>query len=358
MQKKPYFSIVMPVYGVEKYIGRAVETIIKQSFSDWELIIVNDASKDESGSIAESFAKKEPRIKIITHTNNKGLSAARNTGLQHAQGEYVWFPDSDDYSDENLLEKVYTSLQKNRAKVVVFGLVEEYYDKNGKITLKKPISCAEQYYENKELLREEIIELEKKSLYGYAWNKVYDLSYLKEIGLEFEKITLIEDIVFNIKYFMDISKMNVLDEVPYHYCKRTDPSLTHRFVEDYYILHRKRINQLYQQHQYWNMCDTYTLAEIGALYSRYIASALMRNCDKQSGMKNTDRHQFCVRLFKDSLFRKLVLNTKIISKNKTQIIMMRILKTKNVALVLGLGRIIYITKTGLPGLFTRLRIKR
>ena len=104
----PVFSVIVPVYNVEPYLKRCLDSILCQTFSDFELILVDDGSTDRSGEICDAYAEQNERIRVI-HQENKGLSAARNTGLDHAQGTFVYFVDSDDYLRENLLERVFES---------------------------------------------------------------------------------------------------------------------------------------------------------------------------------------------------------------------------------------------------------
>ena len=107
---RPLFTVVMPAYGVEKYLAKAVESIESQTFQEWELIIVEDGSPDKTGSLAEKLKEKDARIRVIHHEQNKGLSEARNTGIQHATGRYIWFMDPDDTVDMDLLQQVADSL--------------------------------------------------------------------------------------------------------------------------------------------------------------------------------------------------------------------------------------------------------
>lgn len=111
-ETRPLFTVVMPAYGVEKYLTKAVESIKSQTFSDWELIIVEDGSPDKTGELAEKLKETDARIKVVHHEKNKGLSEARNTGIEHASGRYIWFMDPDDTVDHNLLEQVAGSLEK------------------------------------------------------------------------------------------------------------------------------------------------------------------------------------------------------------------------------------------------------
>ena len=102
----------MPAYGVEKYLEKAVKSIVAQTFSDWELLIVEDGSPDKTGEIAEKLAKNDERIQVFHHEKNRGLSPARNTGMSHAKGQYIWFMDPDDTVDKDVLEQVRRSLEK------------------------------------------------------------------------------------------------------------------------------------------------------------------------------------------------------------------------------------------------------
>jgi len=106
-------SVVMPVYNVEQYVGQAIQSILNQTFSDFELLIINDCSPDGSVEICRQF--KDPRIKIIEHKKNRGLAGARNTGIRHSQGKYIAFIDSDDIWEPEKLSTHYDHLENDSA---------------------------------------------------------------------------------------------------------------------------------------------------------------------------------------------------------------------------------------------------
>ena len=105
-------SIIVPVYNAEKYLSRCIDSILRQTFADFELILVNDGSSDKSKEICEKYLESDPRIKLINQENS-GVSAARNTGLDNASGEYIGFVDSDDFIEKNMYEELYNILKKN-----------------------------------------------------------------------------------------------------------------------------------------------------------------------------------------------------------------------------------------------------
>lgn len=356
MSQRPFISVVMPIYNVEKHLRQAIDSVLAQSFQDFELILVDDCSPDRCPNICEEYVADFEKISVVHHEVNKGLSEARNTGMDVAEGKYIWFMDSDDYVDSELFQCVYDSIQRNPAEVIVFGLVEEYFEQDDILHHTQEICPQEMYLTNKEEVRKEVIDLEMRTLYGYAWNKFYLLDYLKKINLRFEKITLIEDILFNVKYCMGIEKMNVLPIMPYHYNKRMDNSLTAKFVPTYYELHRERISLIFNQYLEWGLCSEDVKRKLATLYTRYIFSALQRNCDERSNMNHKERKAWLKNVFSEELFNEIIPCGK--PDSKMLQIMLFNLKHKNTCICLAMGRTIYIVKNKLPMVFARIKQKR
>lgn len=126
----PKVSIVVAIYNVEKYVSKCIESILKQTFTDFELLLVNDGSKDGSLAILEEYAAKDSRIEIINKVNG-GLSDARNVGMKKAQGKYIYFVDGDDFIEETLLEKCVNKLEQTDSDMVMFDIYQ-YYLETGK----------------------------------------------------------------------------------------------------------------------------------------------------------------------------------------------------------------------------------
>ena len=128
---KPLISVIVPIYKVEKYLTICVDSLLRQSYGNLEIILVDDGSPDECPAICDQYQNKDNRIKVI-HKKNGGLSDARNAGLDIAQGEYVAFVDSDDFIDEDYICKLYDALQQNRASIAVCGI--QIIDESNKVT--------------------------------------------------------------------------------------------------------------------------------------------------------------------------------------------------------------------------------
>lgn len=126
----PKISIIVPVYNCEKYISNCINSILEQSFKDFELILVDDGSSDRSFEICESFAKKDNRVRTI-HQPNSGVSRARNRGLDEAKGEYIGFVDGDDCVDKEMYERLYKNLADNNADISICGIVNYFVKKDG-----------------------------------------------------------------------------------------------------------------------------------------------------------------------------------------------------------------------------------
>lgn len=355
----PFFSVVLPAYGSEPYLAAALGDLQDQLFADWEAIVVNDCSLDGSLAIAQQFAAADARIRVISHEVNRGLSAARNTGLAAVRGRYVWFPDPDDRYDFTFLQSVFNSLQQHEAPVVMVGHVEEFYDASGKVERVQEFTFSqESVHLGKTKLRKHVLEFEKGTHYGYAWNKVYERSYLQQGGFAFtEDLPLIEDIEFNIRVFQDLHGLNVIGAPLYRYAKREAGNLTNKFVPRYYEVHRTRIEMLRNQLDSWGLLDANAKATLGALYARYILSALERNKQKESGMSGSAQKEWLQGVFADELFNELVPSAE--ADSQALRLCLKPLQQRNASKCLALGGAIHAAKNGaFRGMFQKLKAGR
>ena len=357
MDNKPLFSIVMPVYNVEKYLRDAVESVLQQTYPRFELLLVDDCSPDNSPAICDELAATDARIRVIHKHINEGPSMARNTGISEAVGEYISFMDSDDTIDTYLLSDVANSLAGNPAQCVMFGVEEEYYNKAGELKEANVVTYPGKAFCNQCDLRQEIILIEKSTLYGYSANKFYEVGYLKKIGIMFDKnLTLLEDISFNVEFFMNAESLNILESAPYHYKKRGNGSITDRFDPDYFKLHTDRIAKIKAQYIYWNLYTSEVKVVLASIYCRYIFSALQRNYDKQAGMSRRDRRKWIKALFLDDLFNELIP----LSQPDSLVFkaMTLLLKKRCIFLLLLCSKMIFIIKNKLPILFAKAKQNR
>ena len=207
-------SIIMPVYGVEDYVGRAIESMQAQTLTEWEFFCVDDGSPDRSGEICDSYAEKDSRITVI-HKENGGAPSARNIAIDRAKGKYMYFLDSDDWAESDMLEDMYNIAERDGAQLTVAGYyIDTYYNDTEKYVQEQ--SCPEAVYKNSGEFRKNAHRLFDKNLLYTPWNKLYLSSYITENGLYFPE-TFWDDFPFNLSVVRDIERVTVTSEKYYHF---------------------------------------------------------------------------------------------------------------------------------------------
>ena len=353
---QPFVSVVMPVYNAAAHLPSAIDSILSQTFGAFELILVNDKSIDGCAEICDGYAAADPRVRVIHKPANEGAGEARNTGMDAAEGHYIWFVDSDDRVESDVIETVHRSVTEHAAQVVAFGCVEEYFDRNRKLHHSVTICPEECTATGIESVRRCVMPLEEITLYGYVWNKFYSLELVRKSGVRFRKMKLNEDFFFNVELFMTVESMNILAVSPYYYAKRMESSLTAGFIAEYFQIHEQSVRALYDQHREWGMLEDATSQKIANIYVRYIFSAIQRNFDPRSGMNTDARKRFLTDLFDAELYNTLIPFAK--SDNRMLKPLISALKNRNVGRALRFGRIIYIVKSKLPIVFSVLKQNR
>lgn len=216
-KEHPLISVIVPIYKVEKYLSKCIESIIAQEYSNIEIILVDDGSPDNCGKICDDFATKDTRIKVI-HKENGGLSSARNAGIDIATGEYLGFVDSDDSIEPFMYKKLISSIIENKTKLAVCAV--NYVFENGKILTKSNLgeNCTFDFYQA-------MIEMNSHRIFDMgAWSKLYhrDLFF----DLRFPEGKLSEDYYIMYKIFDRAQKISYVSTPCYNYLQRQN-SITH-----------------------------------------------------------------------------------------------------------------------------------
>lgn len=198
-------SMIIPVYQVEKYIAQCIESVINQTFRDFELILVDDGSKDSSGMICDTYAAKDDRI-IVIHTENRGAASARNTGLDHASGNYITFLDGDDYIAENMLTRLYEVIHDSEYDMVVSDFLNILPDEkdNFIVHLQEKTVCGRDVLEH---LKNE----RNYGLWTIVWNKIYKREVLE--NLRFPAGKYFEDEFFSNQLYLNSGQIHVIPDV-------------------------------------------------------------------------------------------------------------------------------------------------
>ena len=226
-------SIIIPVYNVSPYLKQCLESVIHQSYSNLEIILVNDGSTDDSLSICIEYQLLDKRIKLIDQ-ENKGLSGARNTGIDAATGNYILFVDSDDWIDLESCQLLVENAKSTNADVVLFSYIKEFSSNSEA----KFILDEDLFFDEKEsqkihrriigLYEKELAHPENADTMVTAWCKLYKTDLIQKNKIYFTDCKLIgtEDMLFNAYYFRQVKSISNIHRCLYHYRKNNQSSLT------------------------------------------------------------------------------------------------------------------------------------
>lgn len=282
----PEISIIVPVYNVEKYLGDCIDSILAQTFTSFEVILVNDGSMDRSGAICDDYAKLDRRIRVL-HKEKCGVSTARNVGVNAAKGEYIGFVDSDDRIHKNMYQKLYELCTETNSDIAICKLGREI---NGKLINKDEEGKSVKKMDHIEAMR----QLFKGVLYRFSLcNKLFKRRCFEKV--KFPEGRIHEDLSTTYRLFANANKAVFTNKIGYIYVKRENSILTSRFNEkrldafigwdEILLFMKKEYPQLYQEVMasfvYWCIDNVY-----------YILDPVQNKNDRK---KHLNQIQQCVR---------------------------------------------------------------
>lgn len=313
----PKVSIIVPVYKTEKYLYRCVDSILAQTFNDWECILVDDGSPDGSGEICDEYAQKDARIRVI-HKENGGPSSARNYGLDVAKAEYVWFVDSDDWIELDSLSIMYDIMEKTQADICFFEL-----NPISTITIEKPFSFSSfidskqklSVYKSKSECAKAIMNLEMCGGFGWTCNKWFKKSIIDIDNLRFDqRFSIQEDHLFTLSYMLHVRSITILKTCPYFYFVREGSLLKKQHP---YLNTKDRNEAVYNARK--TLCNKFDITDINYIRwfcTDYIVREIrnLRSLNKSSlpSMLKTDEIKRC----KSLLYKLPYVNNSVIQKFK------------------------------------------
>ena len=219
MNNSPLITIVVPVYNIEKYLDRCISSIINQSFQDFELILVDDGSKDKSAQICDNYVLQDSRVKVI-HKPNGGVSTARNRGIDEANGSYICFVDSDDWLEQTYLQNFVDAVPEKYG-VVLQSFFYDYEDSDKTV----PHVLPEKQIDKASEL-EFFLEYTDGVHNGFLWHRLFHTNIIKENRIRYpENVSFAEDGIFFLNYISYIDKYYITSKTGYHYFIRSN-SLT------------------------------------------------------------------------------------------------------------------------------------
>lgn len=262
----PEISIVVPVYKVERYLPKCIESLLAQTLANIEIILVDDGSPDRCGEICDAYAATDARIRVI-HKTNEGVSAARNDGIAVAKAPVIGFVDSDDWIEPDMYEVLLKALKDSDADMAVCNVWYDYAD-----------HCrpdAQYITEARTVSRDEALRLlvEDKVIHNYPWDKIFRKEVLKDL---FTEDIRYEDIVVMVRWVANIKKMAMTPYRGYHYVQRSDSYLHSQSevqITEYISALKSQLEFLKSRNLVPDCWDSfmYRIVREGVIYSKYIA---------------------------------------------------------------------------------------
>lgn len=300
-------SVVVPIYNVEQYLDRCINSIVNQTYNNLEILLIDDGSPDRCPEMCDEWAKKDNRIKVI-HKENQGLGMARNTGIENATGDYICFFDSDDYVSEELINSCVEMMHKYHPDIVAYG----FYRVEDKNTVKLIVpNTPKEFYSNEEIADFVLPNFIGKDLNTGTDHKfvpsacscLFDLNLIKNSNIRFysERQIISEDVYFMFHLFAFVKSFCVIPK-PYYYYYKNSNSLTNVYREDRFLKIKDFYNDIvslsdelgYSESIKYQLIQPFINYTIGAI------KQIVRTCDKKSSSK------LLKEILKDRLFESAV----------------------------------------------------
>ncbi len=346
-------SIIMPVYGVEDYVGKAIESIQAQTLTDWEFFCVDDGTKDRSGEICDEYAAKDPRI-IVIHKENGGAPSARNVAIDKAKGKYMYFMDSDDWTEPTMLEDMYNIAEKNNSQLVVAGYyIDTYYNDTEKFVQKQ--FCDDAVFATQQEFRKNAHKLFDKNLLYTPWNKLYLSSYILENKLYFPQ-TFWDDFPFNLSVVRDVERVAVTSKKYYHFIRKRAESETAKYRADMFDKREEEHSWMLDLYEHWNLDTPETREFLARRYIERVIGCVENVTNRNCTLSPKEKKAEIKKMISAERARQAVKTAK--PNSKYMKLMLLPIKWNSTTLTYWEGKLISYVKSGNTKLFAKLKAGR
>lgn len=325
--KNPEVTIIIPVYNTEKYIRDCFDSIIKQSFSNFEVIVINDGSTDKSADICNEYCKKDSRFKIY-NLKNQGAAKARNSALDLAKGRYIFFVDSDDWLEENAVKN---HIREMKEFDMVIGCSHNCYFKDDKLLYKKRDYF---YEENKYLSKQEVrrmyVDIATNGVSHAPHNKMYKKSIIDKYNIRFPDRKKYEDLGFNNKYIDKINSLRIINSYDYNYRVSNLEGVALKLPSNMFEIFTEVNDELITLLKSWNVYDSKSEKMLKSKYITEVASCINNTYNPNLNYSFKERRSYIKRLINDN---KVQESCRDVNSSRFVNIIAKLIKIKSLVLI-------------------------
>ena len=352
MENKILISIIIAVYNGEKYIKKAIESILNQTLKEIEVIVIDDNSKDNTIKIIENIIKKDLRIKLIKLDENKGPGNARNIGIEISKGKYITFCDADDWIEKEMLFSMVKLLEKDNMDAILCGYSQDTLKNNKVVNQKKVIMPKKIILENKNIIKN-IPYIDYYKIFSFVCSKVYKVEILKKNKIKFNNKKFGEDYDFNLECFKNINSLIIENKAYYHYIKdRNEISLTERKIPNFFENINERFNDMVNLLKEKNIYNEEQKRIISILFIKHMMACVIRTYSDES-FNFSKRYKYIKQMLLNPLSLELYKYAD--GNNFKEKIYCSIYKKQNILLMMLFNGIIYFLQKNLNTIFQRIK---
>lgn len=322
MANTPFFSVVMPAYNCEDTVGKTITSVLNQSFTNFELIIINDGSTDSTQEVLERYHNQDARVRFKT-IQNGGPGNARNNGIELTTGQYLLFVDSDDVMKDSTLEIYADHVKDGKIDLVISSYNMNVLD-GEELVDTRLVKAPNQLIETHEVFLDNIYPLMNKQLMYVAWNKLFKLDIIKKHEIKFPPYNSCEDRLFNIRYFKHVEACKVVSDILYDYSFDGKNSLTNKYFDnkfDTFVEFYRELLALTKKHEK-GFSALFLKGVMSCIIPLHSESCPLTYREKRDYIRTIMQHPDVIKASKDSLtdtkirqVMKVLFKTKSISVN-------------------------------------------
>lgn len=346
-------SIIMPVYKVEEYVGKAIESIQAQTLQNFEFLIVDDGTPDRSGEICDSYAAKDSRITVI-HKENGGAPSARNTAIKKARGKYMYFMDSDDWAEPTMLEDMVRLAEENDRQLVIAGFyIDTYYNESEKFS--EIHAVDDQIFATRQDFRKYSHKLFDVNLLYTPWNKLILSEYILQNNILFPE-TFWDDFPFNLSVVRDVERVAVTSKPYYHFIRKRAESETAKYRSDMYDKREEEHGWMVELYEHWGISNAEIDEFLARRYVERLVGCIENVTNKSCTLSSKEKKAHISRMIKSERAKQSVKLA--VPKSKYMKLMLLPIKWQNTFLTYLEGKVISFVKSGNTKVFAKLKANR